>query len=130
MSKLANLCLNISVTGGGRHDNITRIPIQPLTASNTSPPGLLSTNSPAIFSQVSLSSGNNVVSTTVFGYVPVYLVLVPPTGSTITKILRGANTDTGVTLANTLPVVLAITPITGNIIINSSGSETLNSWLI
>ncbi len=122
--------VGVEASGVVVKDTIQRVPIAPQTFQTTIPPGVLTTASPAEFTKLTLVSGNNVVNTNVSGFTSSYLVLVPPTGSTVIKTLKGANTDTGVVLANTSPVILGLSPTFNQYIINASAGETLDSWLI
>lgn len=54
------------------------------------------------------------------------LTIVPPPGSLLTKVLKGVNGDTGITLHPTLPTSIALTPgAVASIVLNVSGIETL-----
>jgi hypothetical protein len=89
----------------------------------------LSTNgtSPGQRQQVVLAAGNNTL-TPPSGTLKA--VIIPPTGSTNGKTLKGVAGDTGIPMSLTEPTVLSFPAGAGAFVINSVGAETLEVfWL-
>lgn len=117
MAKTSSVTFTVSITGDGGTLNYT-------------PPGTPLSNTSAPYGgpiPVALSSGNNTLTppATAQG-----VMIIPPTGSAITKTLKGIAGDTGILLNNALPTVLSLPVGGGAFVINASNSETITVlWL-
>ena len=77
--------------------------------------------------QVALNTGNNTVAVPAGA---IGVLLVPPVGSTNSKILKGVNADTGIAMATGQPFMMFFAPSATSFVINAAGAETLlAAWL-
>lgn len=120
MSKTATLTATLSISGDGVNES--DVIIGPLVISP----------SPALRTIISLSPGANTVTIPTGAGAVSYCLLIPPSNSVNSKVLKGVTGDTGVQLITSSPMLLpALTfasPTT--FVITSGGFETLTVyWL-
>ena len=117
MAKISTTSLSVVVAGDGVSESYT-------------PPGTPITNAAAPAGgplNVTLSTGDNTLTVPTGA---VAALVVPPTTSTVTKKIKGAAGDTGVTIASATPMLLPLGTGTASFILNASAGETIAvHWL-
>src|SRR5438105_3311944 len=113
MAKASTVTINLSITGDGINEQDTPVLAQDANAVGVRAP----TAFPAGDATVPNPSATKTVR----------LLFVPPAGSTVVKILKGASGDTGVTLAAAADFMVTL-PAGGSVILNCSAPETITVW--
>jgi hypothetical protein len=117
MSKTSTISVQLSVIGDGVSDLYTP-PGYPIV-NNSAPTGI-----PV---PIVLALGDNTIA------VPTgtqAFLLQPPTGSVVTKKLKGVGGDTGFLINPSLPLIVPVPTGTTSILINASAGETVQiAWL-
>lgn len=110
MAKTSNVIQSFNVSGDGI---VATSGWSNTTTNGSSPDGGLH--------QLALALGDNTIS------VPAgtnFILIIPPSGSTIVKKLKGVAGDTGWVLAKTLPTTISVT-VGSTYIINAAAAETV-----
>lgn len=115
MSKIATISLGFTVTGDS------------IIATQVSVPAFGSQASPYEHQPVALVNGANTLTPPTG---TLFVILIPPTNSAITKTLKGVSGDTGIPLVTNLPSFLSLVASPGTFVITANGAETLDVyWL-
>jgi hypothetical protein len=113
MAKTAVPAISVQCTG----DGISAFTIAVSPAQNAT--------SPANHQLVAVISGN-VTVTPPSG--TLYALIVPPSGSTVTKTLKGVAGDTGVPLSLTNPSLISLAVSPGTFVLTGSATESLDVY--
>lgn len=96
-------------------------------------------NSPGLGGTFTLKAGDNPFSNPSSGATWSFFIMIPPTNSAVTKILRFGSTDTGYALGNSQPLVLPIGAVSGgagtggtagSFLITASGQEAVTTYYL
>lgn len=134
MAIRANCTFKFAIVGDGRNETLVRQPLASNADFTVMTGGAVSLNSPAMFTKVVLQPGwNQLIDPAAYITTPMarnYFALIPPTGSTFAKVLAGATTDVGVSMATNVPLVLGLPAGAVNLYVYNAGAtaETCGSW--
>lgn len=87
---------------------------------------LTNSSSPAEHVAVTTVNGANTLTPPTTG--TLFLIIIPPTGSSITKTLKGVTGDTGVPLSLTNWSLISLAATPGALVLTTNGVETLDIW--
>jgi hypothetical protein len=86
--------------------------------------------SPGTRTSLALTTGDNNIQATQVGSFPVLAILQPPSGSTVTKLLKGVGGDSGIPVDPASPIVLGFSTAASKYVLNLSGPETVSVWYL
>lgn len=113
MSKVSSVSIAGSVNGDGISETFGAFNITNLTA-----PGGVPQN-------VSLSSGNNTLTPPAGAQ---WVLIVPPTVSTVAKTIKGVAGDTGIPIAPAAPFLWGLPASPGSFVINAASAEVVQVY--
>jgi hypothetical protein len=113
MAKASVVVVSMSVAGDA------------MTQGYTSP-NITNATSPAEHQQLALTAGNNAIALptgTTLG-----VIIVPPSGSVVAKLLKSVNGDAGIPIAPATPMFLSFVAGTASFVLNAASGETVDLY--
>lgn len=115
MSKTSTTYISANVSGDQTSENVG-----PLSNSLTS--------SPAQHTYITINSGNNTIQIPQLPSPAQYVLLIPPTSSSVNKWLMASGDATGCQISSTLQSLVGLSPAITSFVLRASGSETMEIW--